>query len=98
MENLKDGKRKGLTIYNTVYDYLQNFKVGDKIILAGYGMVDGTKTVHSKHDTYTVTERTNSTYLSIKAYRGRTYLTLRPDYYNQQIAVISQETFENLSK
>ena len=96
MENLKDGKRKGLTIYNTVYDYLQNFKVGDKIVLAGYGMVDGTKTVHSKHDTYTVTERTNSTYLGIKAYRGRTYLTLRPDYYNQQIAVIPTETFKNL--
>ena len=29
MENLKDGKRKGLTIYNTVDDYLQNFKVGE---------------------------------------------------------------------
>lgn len=98
MENLKDGKRKGLIIYNTVDDYLQNFKVGDKIVLAGYGIVDGIKTVHSKHDTYTVTERTNSTYLSIKTYRGRTYLTLRPDYYNQQIAVISQETFKNLSE
>ena len=34
-------ERKGFTIYNTVNDYLQNFKVGDKIVLAGYGLVDG---------------------------------------------------------
>ena len=87
---------KGLTIYNTVDDYLQNFKVGDKIVLAGYGMVDGIKTVHSKHDTYTVTERTNSTYLSLKAYRGRTYLSVKPDYYDQQIAVIPTEIFKKL--
>lgn len=89
-------KTKGLTIYNTVDDYLKNFKVGDKIVLAGYGMVDGIKTVHSKHDTYTVTERTNSTYLSLKAYRGRTYLSVKPDYYDQQIAVIPTETFKKL--
>ena len=87
---------KGLTIYNTVDDYLQNFKVGDKIVLAGYGMVDGIKTIQSKHDTYTVTERTNSTYLSIKAYRKKTYLSVKPDYYDQQIAVIPTETFKKL--
>ena len=87
---------KGLTIYNTVDDYLQNFKVGDKIVLAGYGMVDGIKTIQSKHDTYTVTERTNSTYLSIKAYRKKTYLSVKPDYYDQQIAVITTETFKKL--
>ena len=89
-------KTKGLTIYNTVDDYLQNFKVGDKIVLAGYGMVDGIKTIQSKHDTYTVTERTNSTYLSIKAYRKKTYLSVKPDYYDQQIAVIPTETFKKL--
>ena len=89
-------KTKGLTIYNTVDDYLQNFKVGDKIVLAGYGMVDGIKTIQSKHDTYTVTERTNSTYLSIKAYRKKTYLSVKPDYYDQQIAVITTETFKKL--
>ena len=87
---------KGLTIYNTVDDYLQNFKIGDKIALGGYGLVDGIKTVQNKYDTYTVTERTNSTHISLKAYRGRTYLSLRPDYYDQQIAVISTETFKSL--
>lgn len=98
MKNLKDGKRKGLAIYNTVDDYLQNFKVGDKIVLAGHGMVDGIKTVHSKHDTYTVTERTTSTHLSLKQYKKRAYLSVSPAYYDQRIAVISQETFENLSE
>lgn len=89
-------ERKGFTIYNTVDDYLQNFKVGDKIVLAGYGLIDGIKTIRSKHDTYTVTERTHSTYISLKAYRRRTYLTLAPNYYDQQIAVISTKTFKNL--
>ena len=89
-------ERKGFTIYNTVDDYLKNFKVGDKIVLAGYGIVDGIKTIQSKHDTYTVTERTNSTYISLKAYKGRKYLSLSPAYYDQQIAVISTETFKNL--
>ena len=91
-------KRKGITIYNTVDDYLQNFKVGDKIALAGYGIIDGIKSIQSKHDTYTVTERTNSTYISLKAYGKRTYLSLSPDYYDQQIAVISTETFKKLPR
>ena len=92
-------KRKGFTftIYDTVDDYLQNFKIGDKIALAGYGLVDGIKTIESKYDTYTVTERTNSTYLSLKAYRGRTYLSLAPHSYDQQIVVISTETFKKLT-
>ena len=89
-------KRKGITIYNTVDDYLKNFKVGDKVVLAGYGIVDGIKSIQSKYDTYTVTERTNSTYLSLKAYGKRTYLSLSPAYYYQQIAVISTETFKKL--
>ena len=89
-------EKKGFTIYATVDDYLQNFKVGDRIVLAGYGIVDGIKAIQSKRDTYTVTEHTHSTYISLKAYRGRTYLTLAPNYYDQQIAVISTETFKNL--
>lgn len=88
--------QKCFTVYDTVNDYLQNFKVGDKIVLAGRGLVDGIKTVQSKYDTYTVTERTNATHISLKAYKGRAYLGLSSDSYNQQIAVISPETFRKL--
>lgn len=89
-------EKKGLTIYNTVDDYLKNFKVGDKVVLAGYGIVDGIKSIQSKQDTYTVTERTTSTHLSLKEYKKRAYLSLSPAYYYQQIAVIEKETFEKL--
>lgn len=88
--------KKGFTIYDDVYDYLRNFKVGDRIVLAGCGIVDGITTIQSKHDTYTVTERTNSTHLSLKAYKKKAYLSLSSAYYYQQIAVISTETFKDL--
>lgn len=80
-------ERKDMTIYNTVDDYLKNFKVGDRIVLGPF---------QSKHDTYTVTERTTSTHLSLKEYKKRAYLSLNPAYYDQRIAVIPTETFKNL--
>lgn len=39
---------------------------------------------------------TNSTHISLKAHKGRSYLRLSPDSYDQKIAVISPEKFRNL--
>lgn len=81
--------------YNNLHEYLKHFKVGDKIVLGGRGILDGLKHVTNKYDTYTVQSGTNASELLIKAYRGRT--TLTTNIFNQQVGVLTDEQFKSLT-
>lgn len=85
-----------MKIYDTVNEYLQEFKVGDRIVLGGRGIIDGLAILYSKHDTYKVVSGTTTKEILLRKYRGRTNLTLGANYYNQKIAVLSPEEYKDL--
>jgi len=81
--------------YNNLHEYLKHFKVGDKIVLGGRGILDGLKYVSNKYDTYIVQSGTNASELLIKAYMGRK--TLSTKVFNQQVEVLTDEQFKSLT-
>lgn len=85
-----------MKIFETVYAYLEVAKEGDYIALAGYGIMDGIRSVVSKYDVYKVHGNTTKDKLVIRAYRGRTNLILGYDSYDQKIALYSREEFNSL--
>lgn len=82
--------------YNTVDDYLQEAKPNDIIVLGGRGIMDGIKSLGSKHDTYKVHKNTTKDYLVIRGYRGRKNLVLGANAYDQKVRVLSKKEFEQL--
>lgn len=83
-----------MIVYNSITDYLQHAKTGDIIVLGGYGIIDGLKSVQSKYDTYKVHETTDKTRLRFTAYRHRTRLTTA--FNNQQVGVMTKKEFNQL--
>jgi hypothetical protein len=81
--------------YNTVDNYITEAKQNDIIVLAGKGLMDGIKSLNSKHDTHKVIEATNEK-LVVKAYRGKTRLKLSVNSFDQQIALLTKKEFNNL--
>ncbi len=80
--------------YKTVNDYLQNYKIGDRIVLGGRGAMNGLKVLRNKYDTYKVVDGTTIKELKFTAYRGRR--TLSTKYYDQELAVLTATEFNNL--
>lgn len=83
--------------YNTIDEYLQHYKEGDIIVLNGRGIIEGIKTVSSKLDTYKVQKGTTKDKILLKAYRGKKILSVGANYYDQQIAVLSNKEFKQLN-
>lgn len=88
--------RKERKVYSTVDEYLKDFKIGDRIALAGYGIIDGIKSVANKRDTYKVSKGTTQHKIVVTAYNKRTKLSLGADMYDQQILVLSASDYKNL--
>jgi hypothetical protein len=81
--------------FNNVDNYITEAKQNDIIVLAGKGLIDGIKTLNSKHDTYKVIEATNEK-LIVKAYRGKTRLKLSINSFDQQIALLTNKEYKDL--
>jgi hypothetical protein len=82
--------------YKTVDEYLQHFKVNDIIVFAGYGIIDGIKSIEYKYDTVKVHLNTTKDKIVFTNYRGRKTFTLGANYYDQQVAVLTEKEFNNL--
>lgn len=80
--------------YNTVDEYLQNYKENDIIVLGGTNGLSFA--IESKWDTYKVHRNTTKGKLVVRNYRGRTNLTLGANAYEQKVTVISKKEFEGL--
>lgn len=83
--------------FKTVDDYLKEFKVNDIIVLGGYGIIDGLRSIESKYDTYKVVQGTTCDDIVLRNYKGRKNLKLRADSYDQQLVLLSKEEFNALS-
>lgn len=83
--------------FETVDDYLKEFKVNDIIVLGGYGIIDGSKSIGSKYDTYKVVQGTTRDDIVLRNYKGRKNLKLKADYYDQQLILLSKEEFNALA-
>ena len=86
-----------MKIYETVDDYLKNFKKGDIIVFGGVGILDGLESVQYKFDTYkTVGVKKGSSGLSLifREYRGRTNLSTKT--HAQRVGVLTKAEFNNL--
>lgn len=83
--------------FKTVDDYLKEFKVNDIIALCGCGIMDGSKSIESKYDTYKVSQGTTFDDIVLRGYRGRKNLKLRADSYDQQVVLLSKEEFNALT-
>ena len=83
--------------FKTVDDYLKEFKVNDIIVLGGYGIIDGSKSIESKYDTYKVVQGTTCDDIVLRNYKGRKNLKLCAGYYDQQLVLLSKEEFNALA-
>lgn len=83
--------------FKTVNDYLNEFTINDIIVLCGYGIIDGSKSIESKYDTYKVIHGTTCDDIVLRSYKGRKNLKLRADYYDQQLVLLSKKEFNELT-
>lgn len=83
--------------FKTVDDYLKEFAINDIIVLCGYGIIDGSKFIESKYDTYKVVQGTTCDDIVLRGYKGRKNLKLGADSYDQQLVLLSKEEFNALS-
>lgn len=85
-----------MKIYESISEYLKEFRAGDKVIFGGHGIIDGIKNASSKHDTYKVHRATTEKEIVFTAFRGRNRLEIHSHMYNQQVAVLSNKEFNSL--
>lgn len=85
-----------MKIFETVNDYLKEFKPNDIIVLGGNGLMDGIKSLKSKHDTHKVHKNTTKDNIVITEYRGRKRYVLGASGYSQQVALLTKEEFKDL--
>ena len=83
--------------YKSVNDYLPKAKKDDILVFDGNGIMSGLNNVKYKYHTYKFI-KANKDELVIKKYRAK-YLSYLPKYsYNQEIAVLSKDEFNQLEK
>lgn len=86
-----------MKIYETVDDYMNDFKKGDIIVFGGVGILDGLESVQYKFDTYKtvgVIENSKNSSLIFREYRGRTNLSTSK--HGQRVGVLTKAEFNNL--
>lgn len=83
--------------FKTVDDYLKEFTINDIIVLCGYGIIDVSKSIESKYDTYKVAQGTTCDDIVLRSYKGRKNLKLGANYYDQQLILLSKKEFNSLA-
>jgi len=85
-----------MIIFETLEQYEKQAKIGDVIVLAGRGIIDGIGTCDSKHQTHKVSKIAEDGQISIKAYRGRTNYKVGASHYDQKVALLTKKEFNQL--
>lgn len=83
-------------IYNSIDEYEVEAKIGDRIVLAGYGIMDGIENVSSKYNTYKVYKIKDDGSISIKNYRGRVSYSISACAYDQKLMLLTRDEFNKL--
>lgn len=86
-----------MKVFETVDDYLPHAKKDNFVAFAGYGIVDGIKSIRSKQDVYKVVDITSEGILKVRAYRGRKNLVLGANSYDQKLALLDEKEYKNLT-
>lgn len=84
-----------MKIYNDILEYLPNAKINDLIIFEGKGLMSGFDCM-CKYLTYKLISVTNDK-LTLKGYRSRNNSILSCHNFNQRIAILTKNEFNNLS-
>ena len=82
--------------FQNIDDFLQEAKPGQIIVLGGRGLMDGIETLASKHDTFKVHKRTTKDKLLITKFRGRVVYGVGAGSYDQQVALLTKQEYDNL--
>lgn len=85
-----------MKLFNSLTEYEKQAKVNDIIILGGKGLMDGIKTLQSKHDTFKVSGFKTDGSVVIKKYRGKTKLIIGANSYDQEVALLTNKEFKEL--
>lgn len=86
-----------MKVFNSVNEYLNHAKVGDRIVLGGKGIIDGTKNVEFVWETKKVTDASKDKF-RFKEFGGRKTYGILPEFYDQQIGVITDKEFKLLRR
>ena len=84
-----------MKIYNTLDSYIKEAKINDRIVFQGMGIIDGIKTLESKHNTHRVVY-IDSLSIKVTEYRGKVKFYAGQKSYDQQIAVLTKKEFKDL--
>lgn len=85
-----------MKVFETVDEYLNEFKIGDIITLGGKGILDGVRSLESKYDTFKVIDGTTKDKIVLRRYRGRRNLLLGANYYDQPMVLLTNKEFSDL--
>lgn len=85
-----------MKLFNSLTEYEKQAKVNDIIILGGKGLMDGIKTLQSKHDTFKVSGFKTDGSVVIKKYRGKTKFIIGANSYDQEVALLTNKEFKEL--
>lgn len=85
-----------MKLFNSLTEYEKQAKINDIIILGGKGIMDGIKTLQSKHDTFKVSGFKTDGSVVIKKYRGKTKLIIGANSYDQEVALLTNKEFKEL--
>ncbi len=85
-----------MKLFNSLTEYEKQAKINDIIILGGKGIMDGIKTLQSKHDTFKVSGFKTDGSVVIKKYRGKTKLIVGANSYDQEVALLTNKEFKEL--
>lgn len=85
-----------MELFNSLTEYEKQAKVNDIIALGGKGLMDGIKTLKSKHDTFKVAGFKNDGTIIIKRYRSKTKLVVGANSYDQEVALLTNKEFKEL--
>ena len=96
MKEIINQKNRPMKLHKTLQEYEQVAAVGDKIALGGKGLMDGIKSLESKHDVVRVHKIEPCGQIVFKRYRGKTPLIVADYAYDQEVAVLSEKEYANL--
>ena len=85
-----------MKLFNSLTEYEKQAKINDIFILGGKGIMDGIKTLQSKHDTFKVSGFKTDGSVVIKKYRGKTKLIVGANSYDQEVALLTNKEFKEL--
>lgn len=86
-----------MKVFESINDYLKHAKVGDRIVLGGRGISDGLKNIEFVWETKKVVNVSEDKFY-FKEFGGKKTYSILPEFYEQQIGVITNKEFKLLSK